>query len=361
MSTTGRERHSVLHIFKGHQECTRRHATSGALPASGPYLRLSLFQGSTRLTHVQVPFTWNLSPLRPLKFSFEYLLLPPRSVPTAALALGFAATAVPSYSSRPGSCPDGRVSTQLGTVTRLPVHLVSPVLLTKNSPLGALDSVGWLNKAATASYLFINSFPSSSYPEGNFGGNQLLDGSISLSPLYPSHTNDLHVSIAAGLHKSFLWLHPAHAYFTIFRVPTGMLTLEPFSEDQGRSATPWSVFQDGSNGEPIGRCPEHADAKACREVTTLIRISPRPESIGRPDCSGYAYDPTKTEVLGMDERITIESAGTIRNRPTESTTMILLHVYKSQVVLFPGYDNDPFAGSPTETLLRLLLPLNDKV
>ncbi|KAF7149513.1 hypothetical protein RHSIM_Rhsim02G0139400 [Rhododendron simsii] len=27
----------------------------------------------------------------------------------------------------------------------------------------------------------------------------------------------------------------------------------------------------------------------------------------------------------------------------------------------PGFDNDPSAGSPTETLLRLLLPLNDKV
>ncbi|KAH0447646.1 hypothetical protein IEQ34_023518 [Dendrobium chrysotoxum] len=26
-----------------------------------------------------------------------------------------------------------------------------------------------------------------------------------------------------------------------------------------------------------------------------------------------------------------------------------------------GLDNDPSAGSPTETLLRLLLPLNDKV
>jgi hypothetical protein len=25
------------------------------------------------------------------------------------------------------------------------------------------------------------------------------------------------------------------------------------------------------------------------------------------------------------------------------------------------YDNDPSAGSPTETLLRLLLPLNDQV
>ncbi|CAN7092967.1 unnamed protein product [Brassica rapa subsp. narinosa] len=30
-----------------------------------------------------------------------------------------------------------------------------------------------------------------------------------------------------------------------------MLTLEPFSEDQ-----------DGSNGEPTGRRPEHADAEA---------------------------------------------------------------------------------------------------
>ncbi|CAN6974020.1 unnamed protein product [Brassica rapa subsp. trilocularis] len=73
-----------------------------------------------------------------------------------------------------------------------------------------------------------------------------------------------------------------------------MLTLEPFSEDQGRSAvkpvrdpanqlpcalrvyspvdshtcqTPWSVFQDGSNGEPTGRHPEHADAEARREGT----------------------------------------------------------------------------------------------
>ncbi|CAL8988927.1 unnamed protein product [Prunus brigantina] len=29
--------------------------------------------------------------------------------------------------------------------------------------------------------------------------------------------------------------------------------------------------------------------------------------------------------------------------------------------VFAGFDNDPSAGSPTETLLRLLLPLNDKV
>ncbi|KAI3494111.1 hypothetical protein L1887_41327 [Cichorium endivia] len=182
MSTTGRGRHSVLRIFKGRRGRTGHRATCGALPAVGPYLRLSL------------SFTWNLSPLRPSKFSFEYLQLPPRSAPTAA---------------PPRLTP--KVSAQFGTVTRLPVHPASPVLLTKNGPLGALDSVARLNEAAAPSYLIKNSHPGSSYPEGNFGGNQLLDGSISLSPLYPSQTNDLHVSIAAGLHQSFLWLRPAQA------------------------------------------------------------------------------------------------------------------------------------------------------
>ncbi|KAI4313076.1 hypothetical protein MLD38_037851 [Melastoma candidum] len=109
-----------------------------------------------------------------------------------ARARGFAATAAPSYSSRHGPCPDGRVSTQLGTVTRLLVHPASPVLLTENGPLGGLDSVARLNEAAAPSYLFKNSPSSFSYPEGNFRGNHLLDGSISLSPLYPSQTNDLH-------------------------------------------------------------------------------------------------------------------------------------------------------------------------
>ncbi|KAM3739104.1 hypothetical protein ACB098_08G000600 [Castanea mollissima] len=48
----------------------------------------------------------------------------------------------------------GLVSAQLGTVTRLPVHPASPVLLTKNGPLGALDSLARLNEAAAPSYLF---------------------------------------------------------------------------------------------------------------------------------------------------------------------------------------------------------------
>ncbi|EXC10889.1 hypothetical protein L484_002553 [Morus notabilis] len=37
----------------------------------------------------------------------------------------------------------------------------------------------------------------------------------------------------------------------------------------------------------------------------------------------------------------------------------IVYVVAPGVVI--GFDNDPSAGSPTETLLRLLLPLNDKV
>ena len=111
-----------------------------------------------------------------------------------------------------------------------------------------------------------------------------------------------------------------------------MLSLEPFTGDQGRSAvqpaegippisflapygfcspvdshtcqTPWSVFQDGPNGEPTGRRPERAGAEARRKAraafhnrnddvsaslstarawaTVAIRVGRRLESIGGP-------------------------------------------------------------------------------
>ena len=49
-----------------------------------PFNERRLPMPKDRLTHVQLLFTWNPSPLRPSKFSFEYLLLPPRSAPAAA-------------------------------------------------------------------------------------------------------------------------------------------------------------------------------------------------------------------------------------------------------------------------------------
>ncbi|KAJ5171599.1 hypothetical protein N7492_004217 [Penicillium capsulatum] len=92
------------------------------------------------------------------------------------------------------------MSVYSGTLTSRSVHPASPVLLTKNGPLASNHSL----------YLIkLNS--RYCYPEGNFGRNQLLDGSISLSPLYPNLTIDLHVRTAASLHQSFLWLHPIQA------------------------------------------------------------------------------------------------------------------------------------------------------
>ena len=57
----------------------------------------------------------------------------------------------------------------------------------------------------------------SNYPEGNFGGNQLLDGSISLSPLYPRLTIDLHIRTAAG----FRSVHPASPVLLTKNGPLG--------------------------------------------------------------------------------------------------------------------------------------------
>ncbi|CAN7092609.1 unnamed protein product [Brassica rapa subsp. narinosa] len=113
-----------------------------------------------------------------------------------------------------------------------------------------------------------NSFPSSSYPEGNFGGNQLLDGSISLSPLYPSIVHhlsgpDRHAHTRTLLRRSRS-VGCAPVRDPANQLPCALRVYSPV--DSHTCQTPWSVFQDGSNGEPTGRRPEHADAEARREA-----------------------------------------------------------------------------------------------
>jgi len=61
--------------------------------------------------------------------------------------------------------------------------------------------------------------------------NQLLDGSVSLSPLSPGLTNDLHVSNATNFHQGFPWLGPTQGKFTIFRVQAYVLYLSPISDE----------------------------------------------------------------------------------------------------------------------------------
>ncbi len=139
MSTTRCANKSLHWVFKGRRERTGQCKRNTALPATSPFRRAIRFQGHAmllkrkenssqdsrqrpqfrlcchsistfwfrninlipfrqavpseegttfkknspisqdRLTHVQLLFTWNLSPLQSSKFSFEYLLLLPRS------------------------------------------------------------------------------------------------------------------------------------------------------------------------------------------------------------------------------------------------------------------------------------------
>ncbi|PHT28722.1 hypothetical protein CQW23_31701 [Capsicum baccatum] len=57
---------------------------------------------------------------------------------------------------------------------------------------------------------------------------------------------------------------------------------------------------------------------------------------------------------------TVPSCVECRSTPPAWTPQSLLNAFAGSFC-YAGFDNDPSAGSPTETLLRLILPLNNKV
>ncbi|KAL2224786.1 UNVERIFIED_CONTAM: hypothetical protein Sindi_2996200 [Sesamum indicum] len=216
MSTTGRGRHSVLRIFKGRRGRTGHHATCGALPAAGPYLRLSRFQDPHR------------RPLRP--------------------------------GSRPGFCGDRRALLLIGAWP-LPRRPGIGRALQRHPFSGLVDSAVSLRASTRVS----SGFAPLRHSSPSFGSRQVC-------------------------------------------------SLEPFSEDQGRSAlhpsggiapvsflyalrvcspvdshtcqTPWSVFQDGSNGEPAGQRRERAVAEARRGRALSATIGATAFR-GHIDCPGF--------------------------------------------------------------------------
>ncbi|KAK8670375.1 hypothetical protein V6N13_036993 [Hibiscus sabdariffa] len=233
-----------------------------------------------------------------------------------------------------------------------------------------------------------------------------------------------------------------------------MLSLEPFSEDQGRSAVhprgippisflaPYGFsnpltrthvrllgpcFKTGRMGIPQADArstlvPKHAGtalagfhdqgddvstgvSKARAWAATTIRVGPRPEPISGPalaiaprGATGSGHDGALTlsgaTFQGTWARSAAEDASPDYNSDAEGDRFSSWAIPGSLAVtkgilwerlrrtrtanggattdghLFipipwrnsrRGFDNDPSAGSPTETLLRLLLPLNDKV
>ncbi|KAL0642150.1 hypothetical protein Bca4012_103138 [Brassica carinata] len=235
------------------------HAACGALPAAGPYLRLSRFQGgqADRLTHVQVPFTWTLSPLRPSKFSCEYLLLPPRSAPAAA-----------PPGSRPRFCSDRRalllieawllpdggyrsrasapsISGLVDSAADFDFHDHRPDVLIDQHPLWLLVklAVGHRNPAT--------------------GSSRIASSAYQKWPTWSSRFRGMAQQSS----------HPCTREDPTNQRPYALRVYS--TVDSHTWQTPWAVVQDGSHGEPTGRLPEHADARHAvrRVLQTTIKAA----------------------------------------------------------------------------------------
>ncbi|CAF2374363.1 unnamed protein product [Brassica napus] len=150
-----------------------------------------------------------------------------RRLPARVTPLGFAATAAPSYPLRPGSCPDGRYRSRgsapsiFGAIRRTTCTSVSPRASTRVS--------------------------------SGFARSGIVHH---LRPGRHTHTQTLlRRSRSVGYAPV---RDPAN------QLPCALRVYSPV--DSHTCQTPWSMFQDGSNGEPTGRRPELADAKAHREA-----------------------------------------------------------------------------------------------
>ncbi|KAI3477366.1 hypothetical protein L1887_60961 [Cichorium endivia] len=285
MSTTGRGRHSVLRIFKGRRGRTGHRATCGALPAAGPYLRLS---------HP------HRRPLRP--------------------------------GSRPRFCSDRRALLLIGA-WHLPRRPGVGRALKRHPFSGLVDSAVSLRASTRVS----SGFAPLRHSSPSFGSRQACSHSIPFSE-----------------DQGRSAVHPARGIPPIsFLAPCGFT--HPLTRTHVRLLGP--CFKTGRMG-----CPQ----AGAGSTQTAPRGATGSGHDGALTLSGAPFQ-------GTWARSAAEDASPDYNSDSEAvrfsswadpgslavTKGILVHVHGS--FCFAGFDNDPSAGSPTETLLRLLLPLNDKV
>ncbi|KAK8700856.1 hypothetical protein V6N13_019246 [Hibiscus sabdariffa] len=250
----------------------------------------------------------------------------------------------------------------------------SAVLLTKNGPLGALDSVARLNEAAAPSYLFKTPWsvfqdgpdgePAGRRPE-HAGAEARRDGACWVPR---SRRRRLHGRIEGpglGRHHDPRRSTPRADRRTGSRRSTS---------DRGASSAPirippdnfkhsLTLFSKSISSFPRGTC----SLSVSRPYLAL-------DGIYRPIRAAFPNNPTRRQRLvvrqgpgttGLSPSPAPLSRGLGPGPPLRTllqTTIRTPRATDSQAGLFPaGFDNDPSAGSPTETLLRLLLPLNDKL
>ncbi|KAK8541192.1 hypothetical protein V6N13_003774 [Hibiscus sabdariffa] len=250
----------------------------------------------------------------------------------------------------------------------------SAVLLTKNGPLGALDSVARLNEAAAPSYLFKTPWsvfqdgpdgePAGRRPE-HAGAEARRDGACWVPR---SRRRRLHGRIKGpglGRHHDPRRSTPRADRRTGSRRSTSDRGASPapirFPPDNFKHSL--TLFSKSFSSFPRGTC----SLLVSRPYLAL-------DGIYRPIRAAFPNNPTRRQRL-----VVRQGPGTTGLSPPPAplsrglgpgpslrtllqTTIRTPRATDSQAGLFPaGFDNDPSAGSPTETLLRLLLPLNDKV
>ncbi|KAK8544097.1 hypothetical protein V6N13_056539 [Hibiscus sabdariffa] len=250
----------------------------------------------------------------------------------------------------------------------------SAVLLTKNGPLGALDSVARLNEAAAPSYLFKTPWsvfqdgpdgePAGRRPE-HAGAEARRDGACWVPR---SRRRRLHGRIKGpglGRHHDPRRSTPRADRRTGSRRSTSDRGASPapirFPPDNFKHSL--TLFSKSFSSFPRGTC----SLPVSRPYLAL-------DGIYRPIRAAFPNNPTRRQRL-----VVRQGPGTTGLSPSPAplsrglgpgpslrtllqTTIRTPRATDSQAGLFPaGFDNDPSAGSPTETLLRLLLPLNDKV
>ncbi|KAK8534330.1 hypothetical protein V6N13_003479 [Hibiscus sabdariffa] len=260
----------------------------------------------------------------------------------------------------------------------------SAVLLTKNGPLGALDSVARLNEAAAPSYLFKTPWsvfqdgpdgePAGRRPE-HAGAEARRDGACWVPR---SRRRRLHGRIKGpglGRHHDPRRSTPRADRRTGSRRSTSDRGASPapirFPPDNFKHSL--TLFSKSFSSFPRGTC----SLSVSRPYLAL-------DGIYRPIRAAFPNNPTRRQRLvvrqgsGHDGALTLsgapfqgtwarsvaEDASPDYNSDAEGDRFSSWAIPGSLAVtkgILAGFDNDPSAGSPTETLLRLLLPLNDKV
>jgi hypothetical protein len=104
---------------------------------------------------------------------------------------------------------------------------------------------------------------------------------MSLSPLYPNLTNDLHVSSATSLQQGFPRLRPIQEKITIFRVPSHMLHLTTFSDRSGAGLSASHYHKGFRESKVVSfNAPSRKDVvsittRLAGTIDSLVRVSRR--------------------------------------------------------------------------------------